>query len=76
MIANDDMSLVCCNLYVSKHDNVYFLLLEEDEEEEEEIRGKIFPFDKLIIPGKHKVFLSEIIHQCVLLDSFGGKEKR
>lgn len=33
------------------------LLLEEDEEEEDEVRGKMFPFDKLTIPGKFKIFL-------------------
>uniref|UniRef100_A0A8C6GV54 Adenylate kinase 7 n=1 Tax=Mus spicilegus TaxID=10103 RepID=A0A8C6GV54_MUSSI len=29
---------------------IIFALLEEEEEEEEEIRGKIFPYDKLITP--------------------------
>lgn len=43
----------------NKYENVYFILLEEDEEEEEEVRGKMFPFDKLIIPGKFKIFISQ-----------------
>lgn len=34
-----------------------FVLLEEDEEEEEEIRGKMFPFDRLTTPGELKIFL-------------------
>lgn len=45
--------VITCN----KHDDVYFVLLEEDEEEEEEVRGKMLPFDRLIIPGKLKIFL-------------------
>lgn len=45
--------LITCN----KHNDVNFVLLEEDEEEEEEVRGKMLPFDKLIIPGKFRVFL-------------------
>lgn len=50
--------MVACN----KHSNVYFVSLEEDEEEEEEIRGKMFPFDKLIIPGKFKISIKMECH--------------
>lgn len=63
----------------NKHNNVYiyfvcfilscffvrlFVLLEEDEEEEEEVRGKMFPFDKVIIPGKSK-YLSKVIFKGI-----------
>lgn len=41
-----------------------FVLLEEDEEEEEEVRGKMFPFDKVIIPGKSK-YLSKVIFKGI-----------
>jgi hypothetical protein len=42
-----------------------FALLEEEEEEEEEIRGKIFPYDKLITPGELKISLQYCVCVCV-----------
>lgn len=39
---------------------MYFVLLEEDVREEEEVRGKMFPYDKLIIPGKIKLLQGHI----------------
>ena len=42
-----------------------FALLEEEEEEEEEIRGKIFPYDKLITPGELKISLQFCVCVCV-----------
>lgn len=41
------------------YDQAKDLFNQEDEEEEEEVRGKMFPFDKLIIPGKFKIFISQ-----------------
>lgn len=45
---------------------MYFVLLEEDEEEEEEVRGKMFPYDKLIIPGEFKLLLQGHISRNVI----------
>lgn len=41
-----------------------FVLLEEDEEEEEEVRGKMFPYDKLITPGELKISLQYRVCMC------------
>lgn len=52
----------------NKHHDVYFALIEDNEEEEEEVRGKMFPFDKLIIPGKLKILAPRShVKECYLL---------